>query len=245
MPAIPDTLATEGLATLIRAFIGQTTTLPVFSTEATGGGFTEKPVDGDTLQKAVAMLINKTRRHPISPGMILPFDADTLSLLTGLTTAADQLAAVKAHAVTMDGGVATAVTTTAGPFWLLCDGTTQHGVATPAYIGRVPMGVITAISGDGRTLIARQALGAGKHALVAGELAAHTHALGTGGRSVWTSLGITQEAGEEDDGSYSFAPFPEAITATESTGSGTAHENLPPVIGAFFLIRTPRVYYWT
>ena len=241
MPAIPDTLATEGLATLIRAFIGQTTTLPVFSTEATGGGFTEKPVDGDTLQKAVAMLINKTRRHPIIPGMILPFDADTLSLLTGLTTAADQLAAVKAHAVTMDGGVATAVTTTAGPFWLLCDGTTQHGVATPAYIGRVPMGVITAISGDGRTLIARQALGAGKHALSVGELAAHAHNLPA---NMWKGPILTTDNGDGIPNINSYYPAPTAATATDQEGSGTAHENLPPVVGTFFLIRTPRVYYW-
>lgn len=163
------------------------------------------------------------------------------------------LAAFPAGIIQMYGG------SSAPTGWLFCDGasvlratyaalftaiSTTYGSAdgthfnVPDLRGRVPIGVGTGTGGgasgtglptggDALTAVARASWkGEQTHVLTVGELATHSHVInnagtgGAGGNIVGTQLNST------------------GTTTTGDTGSNTAHNNIQPVMGVNFIIKT-------
>jgi hypothetical protein len=117
----------------------------------------------------------------------------------------------------------------ANPFWLLCDGTTVGGLATPNLLGRV---IVGAGNGSGLTARAQGDTGGEEtHLLSVAELPAHTHS-GTDGAA---NQALTAEG---NFAGYGFPSLPSA--ATGSTGGGLAHQNMPPFNCIYPVIRTAR-----
>jgi len=116
------------------------------------------------------------------------------------------------------------------------DGSTTFNV--PDMRGRIPIGVGTGIGGGASgtglpaggsalTAVARAGWkGSENHALVTAELAAHTHRV-AGGPYVSAGPYIVPET-NNNSGSF----------VTDSTGSGNAHNNIQPVMGLNFIIKT-------
>lgn len=116
------------------------------------------------------------------------------------------------------------------------DGSTTFNL--PDLRGRVPVGVGTGTGGGASgtglptggaalTAISRATWkGEETHTLVTAELAAHTH----GVPKETTGSAVKSLRGTNWDGS--------SVENTTSTGSGTAHNNIQPVIGVNFIIKT-------
>ncbi len=157
-------------------------------------------------------------------------------------------------AISMYGGSA------APTGYLLCDGTsylrsdytalfailsTTYGSAdgthfnVPDLRGRVPVGVGTGTGGGAAgtgaptggtalTAVARAGWkGEETHVLTVGELAAHTHSFST-----------ISSSGSDTGGNPRTATGSDATLTTSSTGSNTAHNNIQPVMGVNFIIKT-------
>lgn len=131
---------------------------------------------------------------------------------------------------TYDGGSAGAVSATTGPMWEV-DSTFAAkfpvGVGTFAASGSIAVGAST--TGSGVT-------GEDKHDLSTSEIPSHTH-----------SVGVPQDT-LNNTGQFGFMYETSADGTTHSvtsgaTGGGLPHNNLPPMLGVYFIKRTARSFY--
>lgn len=132
-------------------------------------------------------------------------------------------------------GTSTAPATAAGAMWEF----------DPAFAARFPVGVGTFPS---TTTVA--VLGTGgeeKHALIEAENASHTHIIDwtpPAGTAVSPASTILRPVGS--GGNYDVNPGTTSDGGTltaQTSGSGTAHNTLPPYIGVYVIRRTARVFY--
>ncbi len=132
---------------------------------------------------------------------------------------------------TYDGGSAGAVSATTGPMWevdTVFAAKFPVGVGTFAAAGTISVGGSTTNTGT---------TGEDKHDLTLNEIPPHTHnvvipldTLNNTGQS-----GFTNEF--SSDGSSS------STVISNSAGGGAPHNNLPPMLGVYFIKRTARSFY--
>lgn len=126
---------------------------------------------GDTLETAIAKLLVLVNRHPIPSGVILPLGVSKTLLQVNQMDLTDIAQA------------AASVSTSNGPFWLLCDGTTQGGQVSPDYRGRMPVGWTNTLTTAQLIALAIPALNVGDAAGRAGilqrvqDIASHAHTI--------------------------------------------------------------------
>ena len=108
------------------------------------------------------------------------------------------------------------------------DGISNFGV--PDFRGRAPVGVGTGTASDATAWVLAAKRGTEKHALVEAEGPSHTHGVG------YISFSDGQETGI-DLGLAPAGYSPTGTRPTNSSGSGTAHNNLQPSLGINFVIR--------
>lgn len=99
------------------------------------------------------------------------------------------------------------------------------GVGTFAAAGGIAVGGNTTTLG---------VTGEDQHKLTVSEMPAHTHE---------TAKDEADSTTGGDMHLVNYADAGGAIVSTQSTGGDTAHNNLPPMIGVYFIKRTARVYY--
>ena len=126
-----------------------------------------------------------------------------------------------------DGGDGTATATnTTGPMWEV---DTEFEARFPVGVGAfVASGAVAVMGKATSTSIA----GEDKHTLTIPEMPAHTH-----------NFFPLVTADANNGGANGVQYGTTANVATSSTGDGTAHNNLPPFYGVYFIKRTSRVYY--
>lgn len=173
----------------------------------------------------------------------------------------------EASVKTLDGGVDEAITDTTGPFWQI---DRDFGAPTDgdgAHLARVPMGAGTFTAYDGVTRARLQTIGDGvpytagseKVQLPADAVAQHEHLMFfTDGAGAPDATGSTI-TGQNHAWKWTAGPVGNplqyniqgtvndpnvGLTGLNDTGGAAAkyHENLPPVIGCYFLKRTQRKY---
>lgn len=111
------------------------------------------------------------------------------------------------------------------------DGTASFRV--PVGIGKNP----TAYDGNPATVITPGATGGEeRHVIVVGELATHTHIVGS---DTVNQSGAANPVHQVHD--YSTAP--EQTSASGPAGSSLSHQNMPPYLGVIFAQRTVRRFY--
>lgn len=172
------------------------------------------------LTDVLTKLFTGLNRHPLPPGTIIPYVGATGDVAT---------------MDTLTGDVLSAVTTIAGPFWLLCNGTTQAGVAVPNYQGFSPFGT-----------------GAGSVA-----------AIGATGGSASTSVTLltanmpsglvtnvakaadpdNNEVGPDLAGHDNHPVMDLVVTKTTTTTPVSISLPLPPHFGVYWIKRSARIYY--
>lgn len=131
---------------------------------------------------------------------------------------------------TFDGGEAGTVSDTTGPMW---ERVAAFDARFPVGVGTFPSGTAVAVTGTG---------GEEKHELLMTEIPNHDH--GVGGKNLLsvnaTSKTVDLEFGGADAGGIQAV----AEGGDSSNGDATvAHNNLPPLIGVFFIRRTARRFY--
>jgi len=173
------------------------------------------------LTDVLTKLFTGLNRHPLPPGTIIPYVGATGDVAT---------------MDTLTGDVLSTVTTIAGPFWLLCNGTTQAGVAVPNYQGLSPFGT------------------------GAGSVAAIGATGGSASTTVTLSLsnmpnGLVTNVDEDYDDDEVDGPIPGIDhkpvmrldqTKTEADGGPTAVTislPVPPHFGVYWIKRSARIYY--
>jgi len=126
-----------------------------------------------------------------------------------------------------DGGDGTATaTTTTGPMWEV---DTEFEARFPVGVGAfVASGAVAVMGKATSTAI----VGEDQHTLTIPEMPAHTH-----------NFFPLVTADANNGGANGVQYGTTANVATSSTGDGTAHNNLPPFYGVYFIKRTIRVYY--
>lgn len=129
---------------------------------------------------------------------------------------------------TYDGGDNNPLGDASGPMWE--EYTAAQG-RFPLSPGTLPSGLVVAVGATG---------GEERHTLTIPELPAHTHP------PLTTANGNTF-LGEQNGGASSTQPvgtgtFPRDAT-TGSTGGDQPHQNMPPYVGVYQIVRTARVYY--
>lgn len=124
---------------------------------------------------------------------------------------------------TYDGGEDADVSDFAGPFWEVDD---AMSAKFPVGVGEFPSGTEVAVTGTG---------GSDEVALTADQIPAHSHDVKLGG----LNASLDSDAGNE----YGADGLTEQTIASEETGGGEPHTNLPPYYGVYFIKRTARVYY--
>jgi hypothetical protein len=126
-----------------------------------------------------------------------------------------------------DGGDGTATaTTTTGPMWMV---DTEFEARFPVGVGAfVASGAVAVMGKATSTAI----VGEDQHTLTIPEMPAHTH-----------NFFPLVTADANNGGANGVQYGTTANVATSSTGDGTAHNNLPPFYGVYFIKRTGRVYY--
>jgi hypothetical protein len=126
-----------------------------------------------------------------------------------------------------DGGDGTATaTSTTGPMWEV---DTEFEARFPVGVGAfVASGAVAVMGKATSTAI----VGEDQHTLTIPEMPAHTH-----------NFFPLVTADANNGGANGVQYGTTANVATSSTGDGTAHNNLPPFYGVYFIKRTGRVYY--
>jgi hypothetical protein len=126
-----------------------------------------------------------------------------------------------------DGGDGTATaTSTTGPMWEV---DTEFEARFPVGVGAfVASGAVAVMGKATSTAI----VGEDQHTLTIPEMPAHTH-----------NFFPLVTADANNGGANGVQYGTTANVATSSTGDGTAHNNLPPFYGVYFIKRTIRVYY--
>lgn len=131
---------------------------------------------------------------------------------------------------TYDGGEAGVVTETTGPMWQ----------KVSALDGRIPMGPGT-LQPSTRTLAVTGTVGVDEVTLTRAELPEETIDVPLKRRDdlndTGSSVGLYEKSFGDIHGSV------DTNVPTEELGDGEAHENLPPVYGTWFIVRTARKYY--
>lgn len=113
----------------------------------------------------------------------------------------------------------------------------------PDLRGRAPIGSGTGDAADATAHALGAKTGTEKHALIEAELAAHTHVdAGHAHESDATAFVVQNAAGSfslSAGTDYDVATSTAAASAAlANTGSGTAHNNMPPVLAVNFIIKT-------
>ena len=141
---------------------------------------------------------------------------------------------------TLTGDNLAAVTTIAGPFWLLCDGTTQSGVVTPDYRGMAPFGVLGYGTGATGPATVGATGGAATHTLILNEIPAHSHNY----TQTYATDTTDAQAGTSDtNAETAYATSATTVAGGEANGSTKAHNNMPPFFGVYWIKRSARIYY--
>lgn len=126
-----------------------------------------------------------------------------------------------------DGGDGTATaTTTTGPMWMV---DTEFEARFPVGVGAFGASGAVAVMGKATSTAI---VGEDQHTLTIPEMPAHTH-----------NFFPLVTADANNGGANGVQYGTTANVATSSTGDGTAHNNLPPFYGVYFIKRTGRVYY--
>lgn len=126
-----------------------------------------------------------------------------------------------------DGGDGTiTVTPRTGPMWMV---DTLFDARFPVGVGAFAASGAVAVNG---TATATSIVGEDQHTLTVPEIPAHTH-----------NFFPLVTADANNGGANGVQYGTTANVATSSTGGGTAHNNLPPFYGVYFIKRTARVYY--
>lgn len=163
------------------------------------------------------------RRHPIEPGTsIRMIWVGTLVELA-----------------TFDGGDNNTPGDASGPMWEV---DTDFSAKFPVGVGAFPVSGTISV---GENTTSTGVTGEDVHELTSDELPEHTHALTCDGLPgvFWDTF--VQEAGPDSNDSFSFQND-EPKTCDETgvnTTTGDGHNNLPPMIGVYFIKRTSRLYY--
>lgn len=127
---------------------------------------------------------------------------------------------------TYDGGSAGAVGDNSGPMWAI----------DPNYAGRSPMGAGAIPGSDpAKTLAVGENYGEGSHVLTVDELATHHHAI-----TVLSTDNVTNSPNGDHLRQDTTNP---TTFNTDDTGSSTAHQNVHPVRGGNWIVRTIRKNY--
>ncbi len=151
-------------------------------------------------------------RHSVPP------NAGAVILFQGAESAID----------TFDGGESAAVTDTAGPMW---EKVPELNARSPLGPGTLPSGVAVN-QGD--------AGGEEKHTLLEAELAAHSHAFGSGDFPKSFNVSLTGREGSiNQTGSLDY----KTLLPLQNAGSSQPFNVLHPYYGIFFLRRTARIFY--
>ena len=124
---------------------------------------------------------------------------------------------------TYDGGADEDVSDYTGPFWEVDE---ELAAKFPVGVGEFPSGVEVAVNGTG---------GVDEVTLTTDQIPDHTHDVKLGG----LNASLDSDAGNE----YGGDGLTEQTITSEGTGGGSAHTNLPPYYGVYFIKRTARVYY--
>lgn len=146
------------------------------------------------------------RPHPIAPSTpwAMPYVGDAASIST------------------LDGGTATGVSDSTGPFWEIVPGTAGK---MPIGVGALPSGTTVSVNGTG---------GEEKVALTTEQIPSHTHVTnvpaaesGSGANLVFANA---------------YAQFIDRPVTSQSAGGGESHNNMPPYYGMYFIRRTARKF---
>ena len=178
------------------------------------------------LTDVLTKLFTGLNRHPLPPGTIIPYVGATGDVATMDTLTGDNLAAV---------------TTTAGPFWLLCNGTTQAGVAVPNYQGFSPFG-----TGAG-SVAAIGATGGSASTTATLQLVHMPDGLVTNAAASYVDNdGDDYEVASSVDDSEARPVMRVTQVKTEADGGPTAVTislPVPPHFGVYWIKRSARIYY--
>jgi microcystin-dependent protein len=171
-------------------------------------------------------------------GVAVTATAAELNILDGVTVTATQInTAMPTGGIILWSGAANAIPTG----WLLCDGTS----GTPNLRDRFVVGAgstyaVGATGGAATVTLATTNLPAHTHTLSSGDTASHTHAIttvfnpggGSAGGMVYSAVGqpFTSQSTQ--------AAAPALTGSSGSTGSGTAHENLPPYYALCYIMKS-------
>lgn len=135
---------------------------------------------------------------------------------------------------TFDGGNANAVADADGPMWEV-DSTADLAGKFLVTVGSFAASGDVAVNGIATST---GVSGEDKHTLTEAEIPAHTHQV-----SAMQGLDIDESSNRTLAGTDGNADEFQDEIPSESTGDGTAHNNLPPFYGVFLIKRTARKFY--
>lgn len=208
-------------------FTGQETTTDSSPDYARSPAVTLPVAAGDSLEEAIAKMLSLVNKHPLPPGITLPYMP---------TSPADGAAAeVNKLDLLVVGQSTNPVSTNDGPFWELCDGTDYAvDLRNRTIMGVDGVNVVAATAGGDNTVtIGVNHLPPHKHQLPLTDETSHDSATPNG----------TQLDGGVDNGSG-------LRTGSGVYSVGNVLQNQvpmplpnPPHVGVFFIRRTARLYH--
>jgi len=210
--------------------------------------------DAVTAAKIAATAVDATAlaSNAVTSAKITDANVTTAKIADGAVTSAKLASGL----ATITGEIRIWATASAPTGWLFCDGasisrstysalfaviSTTYGTVdgntfnVPNFKGRSPVGVGTSAATGATAWTLAELGGEETHALTTAELAAHTHAPGSfavesGGDAVSSGAHVAFRNGTSRTS---------AVTGTSaSTGGGTGHNTMHPVIGINFIIKT-------